>query len=64
MIQNMIFFLADIPAIHEYDGMTTSGSFAPKLCKNLKEDIGSIFYVVMIFQVTETSMYFILPISK
>ena len=64
MIQNMMLCRAELSDIHEYDGMTTSCIFATKPGQNVEEDIGSIFYVIMIFQVMKTSKFFILPISE
>ena len=49
MIKNEISCRAELPDIHECDGMTTSGLVAAKPCQNFEEGIGSIFYVIMIF---------------
>ena len=64
MIQNTISYREELLDIHEYDGTTTSDPFAIKSDQNFEENIDSISYVIVIFQVTKTNMYFILTISE
>ena len=64
MIQNAIFFLTELPDIHECGGMTTYILYATKFGRDFEEDIGLISYVIRTLPVTRMSLYSILTISE
>ena len=57
MIQNMIFYLVELPAIHECCEMTICIISATKCGRDFDEDIVSIFYVSVDLKVMRAGMY-------
>ena len=64
MIRNPIFFLIDLPLIHECDEMIIHIDFVIKFGQDCEEDTASIFYVIVTFPVTKANMHVILSISE
>ena len=64
VIQNPNVFVIDHPDIYESDGITMNICFVLKFAGDFNEDVGLIFYVILIFQVTKMNIYLTLPITE